>query len=64
VDELWLIGRGQEKLDELRAQLKGPGRAGLKIAPDMAALSHCQLILTVTNAILSIIRPEHLQPAV
>lgn len=62
VAELWLIGRGQEKLEELRARLQGSGRAGLKVSTDMSALSHCQLILTVTSAIHSIIQPEHLQP--
>jgi len=62
VAELWLIGRSQEKLEELRTRLQGPGRAGLKISTDMAALSHCQLVLTVTSAIHSIVQPEYLQP--
>jgi len=62
VSELWLIGRSQEKLEELRDHLQDPGRAALKIATDMDALSRCQLILTVTSSIHSVIQPEHLQP--
>ena len=70
VERLYLIGRKQEKLEELRDRLKAcaePGRsirkrAELMISTRMDVLKEAQLILTVTSAIHDVIRPEHLQP--
>ena len=62
VDRLYLIGRRQEALEELRDRLKVHARAELIVSTTMGVLADAQLILTVTSAIHDVIRPEHLQP--
>jgi predicted amino acid dehydrogenase len=62
VERLYLIGRKQEKLEELRDRLKVHARAELVISTGIDVLKEAQLILTVTSAIHDVIRPEHLQP--
>jgi predicted amino acid dehydrogenase len=62
VDRLYLIGRSQEKLDELRERLKVHARAELIVSTKMNVLSDAQLILTVTGAVHDVIRPQFLQP--
>lgn len=62
VERLYLIGRKQEKLEELRARLEVRGRSELIISTSMDVLTDAQLILTVTSAIHDVIRPEFLQP--
>jgi predicted amino acid dehydrogenase len=62
VDRLYLIGRRQGALEELRDRLQARARAELMISTRMDVLAHSQLILTVTSAIHDVIRPEHLQP--
>ena len=61
VERLYLIGRSQEKLEELRDRLKVHARAELIISTSMNILSEAQLILTVTSAVHDVIRPEFLQ---
>ena len=62
VERLYLIGRKQEKLEELRDRLKLRARSELIVSTKMDVLAEAQLILTVTSAIHDVIRPEHLQP--
>ena len=62
VERLYLIGRRQEKLEELRDRLQVRARAELVVSTKMDVLAEAQLILTVTSAIHDVIRPEHLQP--
>ncbi len=62
VERLYLIGRRQDALEELRDRLKVHARAELVISTKMDVLAESQLILTVTSAIHDVIRPEHLQP--
>ena len=62
VEQLYLIGRRQQALEELRDRLKVHARAELLISTKMSVLADAQLILTVTSSIHDIIRPEHLQP--
>jgi fatty aldehyde-generating acyl-ACP reductase len=62
VERLYLIGRRQEALEELRDRLQVHARAELIVSTKMDVLSEAQLILTVTSAIHDVIRPEHLQP--
>lgn len=70
VARLFLIGRRQEKLEELRDRLRvraralrpGSAQAELIVSTRMEVLAEAQLILTVTSAIHDVIRPEHLQP--
>jgi predicted amino acid dehydrogenase len=62
VERLILIGRRQEKLEELRDRLKAHARAELVVSTKMDVLVDSQLILTVTSAVHDVIRPENLQP--
>jgi predicted amino acid dehydrogenase len=62
VERLYLIGRRQDALEELRDRLKVHARAEIVISTSMDVLSEAQLILTVTNAVHDVIRPEDLQP--
>jgi fatty aldehyde-generating acyl-ACP reductase len=62
VERLYLIGRRQAALEELRDRLYARARAELIISTTMEVLADAQLILTVTSAIHDVIRPEHLQP--
>ncbi len=62
VERLYLIGRRQDKLEELRDRLKVHARCELIISTTMDVLKEAQLILTVTSAIHDVVRPEHLQP--
>ena len=62
VERLYLIGRNQEELEELRDRLQVHARAELVISTSMDVLSEAQLILTVTSAVHDVIRPEFLQP--
>lgn len=61
VQRLFLIGRREDKLEELRDRLKVGARAELITSTRMDVLAEAQLILTVTSAIHDVIRPEHLQ---
>jgi fatty aldehyde-generating acyl-ACP reductase len=70
VERLYLIGRRQPALEDLRDRLSarakalrpGSAQAELIISTTMEVLADAQLILTVTSAIHDVIRPEHLQP--
>jgi predicted amino acid dehydrogenase len=63
VAELYLIGRREPALEELRASLmERHARASLKASTSMDLLRDTQLILTVTSAMHAVIEPEHLLP--
>jgi predicted amino acid dehydrogenase len=62
VECLYLIGRRQEALEELRDRLRRKSRAEVIVSTKMNVLSQAQLILTVTSALHEVICPEHLQP--
>jgi fatty aldehyde-generating acyl-ACP reductase len=70
VARLYLIGRREAPLNELREQLSGLGRASrprstqaeLIVSTKMDVLAESQLILTVTSAIHDVIQPELLLP--
>jgi predicted amino acid dehydrogenase len=62
VERLFLIGRREKALIELREQLSGPGRGELFVSTTMDVLAESQLTLTVTSAIHDVIKPEHLLP--
>lgn len=61
VERLFLIGRRQDKLEELRDRLRVHARAELVVSTKMDVLAEAQLILTVTSAVHDVIRPEFLQ---
>jgi predicted amino acid dehydrogenase len=62
VERLYLVGRRQAALEELRTRLSLRSSAELIVSTGMEVLAEAQLILTVTSAIHAVIRPEHLQP--
>ncbi|HXF85592.1 MAG TPA: hypothetical protein VNK49_09400 [Anaerolineales bacterium] len=62
VGRLYLIGRREDKLEELRARLEVRARSELIVSTKMNVLADAQLILTVTSAIHDVIHPEDLQP--
>jgi len=78
VERLYLIGRRQEALEDLRARLQaraersrsvrartlrpGSAQAELIVSTKMDVLADVQLILTVTSAIHDVIHPEFLLP--
>jgi len=62
VSRLYLVGRREDALFDLREQLSGPGRAEMIVSTTMDVLAESQLILTVTSAIHDVIQPEHLLP--
>jgi fatty aldehyde-generating acyl-ACP reductase len=62
VERLYLIGRRQDALEDLRDRLKVHARAELIASTNMDVLSEAQLILTVTSSVHDVIRPEYLQP--
>jgi predicted amino acid dehydrogenase len=62
VERLFLIGRREQALEELRDRLQPHSRAELIISTKMDVLAQAQLILTVTSAIHDVIQPGYLQP--
>jgi fatty aldehyde-generating acyl-ACP reductase len=62
VERLYLVGRRQDALEELRDRLQVRARAELLVNTKMDVLSNAQLILTVTSAIHDVIEPAYLQP--
>ncbi len=70
VERLYLIGRRQDSLEELRDRLRAcaepsrsvRARAELIVSTKMDVLKESQLILTVTSAVHEVVHPEHLQP--
>ena len=70
VERLYLIGRRQAALEDLRARLTvrartlrpGSAQAELIVSTKMDVLADAQLILTVTSAIHDVIHPEFLLP--
>jgi predicted amino acid dehydrogenase len=59
---LLLIARDLRRLEDFRDRLQPRARAELLVSNDMRSLGQAQLILTVTSAIHTVIRPEDLQP--
>ena len=61
VGELWLIGRRADALEAVREQSES-GIARLHTSTDLADLRQADLIITVTNAVGTLIEPRHLKP--
>ena len=62
VSRLYLVGRREDALVELRKQLSDPRRCEMIVSTKMDVLAESQLILTVTSAIHDVIQPEQLLP--
>lgn len=61
VPDLVLVGRRPDALNAVREQCEG-GMARVTASTDIASIYPCDLILTVTSAVSSVIEPEHLKP--
>jgi predicted amino acid dehydrogenase len=61
VDHIILIGRREEKLRQIAAQVRETGGEQVSISTEMADLAQAHLIITVTSAVDSIIAPQHLR---
>ena len=62
VERLYLIGRREQALKELRDRIGTRAKAELVTSTTMDVLSEARLILTVTSSLHDVIRPEYLQP--
>jgi fatty aldehyde-generating acyl-ACP reductase len=62
VERLFLIGRREQALDDLRERIETHSKAELVTSTNMDVLAESQLTLTVTSALQDVIRPELLQP--
>ncbi|MFN2195475.1 MAG: polysaccharide biosynthesis protein [Anaerolineales bacterium] len=62
VQHLFLIGRREDRLQQMRQQLAVQGCAAvIDISTDMQSLARADLVLTVTNDVHAVIDPEHLK---
>lgn len=59
---LYLLGRDQEKLNELLTRLQPKTQAKLIVSTDLRDLNKAQLIMTISSATNALIEPKHLQP--
>lgn len=62
VARLIMIGRSTEKLNQLRGRLKHQAKAKLETSTDVRDIEKSRLILTVSSAAHTIIKPDYLQP--
>lgn len=63
VERVVLIGKRQDALEELAAEIAADGApASLHPTTEMTALKEAHLILTVTSDLDAVVHPEHLQP--
>jgi len=62
VAELYLIGRDHNKLGDLKTKMSPRSGANLKPSTDLSVLRKSQLIIAVSSATHTLIKPEHLRP--
>lgn len=60
--QLLLIGRRVEKLQEVATAVRLQGTAQVTLSANMADLAQADFIITVTSAVETIIEPQHLRP--
>jgi fatty aldehyde-generating acyl-ACP reductase len=60
--QLLLIGRRVEKLQEVATAVRLQGTAQVTLSANMADLAQADFIITVTSAVETIIEPHHLRP--
>jgi len=61
VAEIVLIGRNLEALRQVQSLIEAQGQSQVQISTDMQSLQRADLVLTVTNAVHTIIEPQHLK---
>jgi fatty aldehyde-generating acyl-ACP reductase len=60
-DDILLIGRRSEKLQEVATAVRQQGCSNVTISTDMSKLAQAHFIVTVTSAVEAIIEPAHLR---
>ena len=61
IDNLILIGRRMNKLEEVAQNARAVGCANVLVTSDIKQLINAHLVITVTSAIDTIIKPKHLR---
>jgi fatty aldehyde-generating acyl-ACP reductase len=61
VQRMILIGRRQEKLDQVAARVRQAGCQQVTVTGDINRLIEAQLVVTVTSAVDTVIEPQHLR---
>lgn len=61
VDNIILIGRNLEALQQVKSEVEVAGQPNVRLSTDMQVLQQADIVLTVTNAINTIIEPQHLK---
>jgi predicted amino acid dehydrogenase len=61
VSKIVLIGRRPETLKQVQALVEAQGHAEVQASTDMQDLQQADIVLTVTNAISTVIEPHHLK---
>ncbi len=61
VAEIILVGRNRAALEQVQALVQGQGQGQVRLSTDMAVLRQAEMVLTVTNALETIIEPHHLK---
>ncbi len=61
VAKIMLIGRKLDVLQQVQTLVKAQGQSEVFISTNLEDLQQCELVLTVTNAIETIIEPRHLK---
>ncbi|MEJ2746555.1 MAG: shikimate dehydrogenase [Anaerolineae bacterium] len=61
IDNLLLIGRRQDKLNQVAAKVKAAGCRNITATNDISLIKQAQLIITVTSALDTVIEPRHLR---
>lgn len=56
-----LIGREPARLAQIAQRLRAAGNGAVVTATDVSALAEAQLVVTVTSAVDTVIRPQHLR---
>jgi predicted amino acid dehydrogenase len=62
VGKLILIGRDRLKLHNLQEELNATPRGQVKISTNLTDLEQAKLVISVSSALSSVIKPEYLQP--
>lgn len=61
VQRITLVGRNTNRLAQVQALVQAQGQPAVEISTEMASLRQADLVLTVTNALDTVIEPHHLK---
>ncbi|HMQ50829.1 MAG TPA: shikimate dehydrogenase [Anaerolineae bacterium] len=61
VERMILVGRDRRALEQIKLLVEVQGQPNVQLSTDMRALQQADMVLTVTNAIETVIEPGHLK---